>query len=71
MHGGLLFMVENVRSPFRLINPLAFVQRSAQRSNASARFLPDLDWGDPAEADTIPGHMPTVQADLAAERRPS
>lgn len=71
MLGGLLFMVENVRSPFRLINPLAFVQRHVQRSSASQRVLADLDWGDPAEADTIPGHMPTVQGDLAAERRPS
>ncbi len=34
------------------LNPGNFVQRTARRTVA---FLPDLDWGDPSEADTIPG----------------
>lgn len=35
-------------------NAGARVQRTVQRTTP---FFMDLDWGDPAEAETIPGHV--------------
>jgi hypothetical protein len=41
---------------------------SAQRVDSRTHYLPDLDWGDPREEETLPGHTSTGRAVSADER---